>query len=100
MPSENGNGGMHKRVGWMVAADPSILEFMEAARDAQRNPAILRPATISDNIGYSAKHIGNRFREELVERGLVEKVDRGKYRLTEKGVKVVQGDILPEELED
>ena len=99
MASENGNGGMHKRVNWMVSADPSILEFLHSARDAYGDPAIQSPATIAKNTGFSADHIGNRLREELQEHGLVEQTERGYYRLTEKGDKLMSGEIRPQDLD-
>ena len=99
MAEENGNGSMHKRVDWMVSADPSILEFLHSARDAYGDPAIQSPATIAKNTGFSADHIGNRLREELQEHGLVEQTERGYYRLTEKGDRLMSGEIRPQDLD-
>ncbi len=95
---ENGNrNGMHRRVDWMVAADPEILRYLANARDAYGNPAEETPKTMGRNTGYSRKHCGNRARV-LVEHDLVEKTDRGVYRITERGEKAVEGEIPPEEL--
>lgn len=100
MASENGNGGMYKRVEWMVAADPSILEFLHSARDAYGDPAIQSPATVAKNTGFSADHIQNRLHGPLKEHGLVEQTSRGYYRLSEKGDKLMSGDVRPESLND
>lgn len=90
---------MHRQVEWLTAADVSILEFMHSARDTRGNPAILRPATISDNVGHARKYVGERCRH-LVDHGLAEQVDRGKYRLSSKGEKLMTGDIRPEDLDE
>lgn len=88
---------MHRRVGWMMAADPSILEYMAIAKDAYNNPAKQTPKTISLNTGYSRKHVGNRCRV-LADRGLLERIDRGVYRITDSGIAAVEKEIDPEDL--
>lgn len=88
---------MHRQVDWLTAADVTIMEFLHSARDTRGNPAILRPATISDNVGYARKYVGSRCRE-LVEHDLVEKVDDGKYRLSGRGEALMTGDLRPEDL--
>lgn len=100
MASDNGNGGMYKRVSWMVSADPSILEYLHSARDAYGEPSIQSPATIAQNTGFSADHIGNRLRGELQEYGLVEQTSRGYYRLTQRGDKLMSGELGPEDVEE
>lgn len=91
---------MHKRVDWMVGADPPILEFLHSARDAYGDPAIQSPGTIAQNTGFSADHIGNRLRNELMDHGLVERTSHGYYRLTEKGEDLMEGEIRPDSLND
>lgn len=99
MVDENGNGGMHKRVDWMVPAHPAILEFMDSARDAYGNPAYVTPQVIAWNTSYGRKHISREL-QTLIDKGLVEKEGRGKYRLAEKGVGLMSCELRPQELED
>jgi len=94
----NGNGGMHRRVEWMVPADSSILRFMDAVTDERGNPAIQTPKTISLNTGYSNKHVANRCRT-LADHGLLERVeDKAQYRITDKGHALLDGGIDPSDL--
>lgn len=88
---------MHRRIGWMVPADSAILRFLFVARDTAGRPSIQTPKTISANTGYSRKHVGNRCRH-LEDHHLLEKVDRGEYRLSELGESLVNGGIKPEDL--
>lgn len=88
---------MHEQVEWMTLADVTILEFLHAARDTRGNPAIQSPALISDNTGLSRKHVGNRCRH-LVDHDLVDKLERGRYRLSDTGEQLMKGRIKPREL--
>ena len=95
--SDNQSDEMHRQVDWLTAADVSILEFAHTARTPRGTPAILRPATIADNTGHARKYVGDRCRE-LADRDLVERVGRGKYRLADRGERLMTGDIRPDEL--
>ncbi len=99
MRSPNDQDGMHRRVSWMTPADVAILEFLNAARDARGNPSIQTPNTIAENTHYSSNHVGSRCRT-LADYDLVEKVDRGKYRLDDRGVSLLDGGISPSSLEE
>lgn len=83
----------------MVPADVAILEFLSNCRDLQGDFAIQTPTSISENVYYSNDHVGSRCRT-LVDRGLVEKTARGKYRLTKRGEAVVNRTVDPSELQD
>lgn len=100
MATGNSNGGMYNRVDWMVAADPSILDFLHSARDAYGDPAIQSPATVAKNTGFSSDHIQNRLHGELKEHGLVEQTGRGYYRLSPKGERLMNKEISPQELNE
>jgi len=88
---------VHRFVDWATPADPHLLEFLVNCRDRHGNYAILRPASISDNIPYSREHVGNRCRA-LAEHGILDRVGHGRYRLTELGGKVARGELSDEEL--
>lgn len=88
---------MHRRVAWLTQADVRILEFLDAARDVRGRPAIQSPAIIAANTGLSRNHVGNRCRH-LHDHGLLERLDRGRYRLSTTGEQLVSGNVRPEDL--
>lgn len=88
---------MHRQVDWLTQADVRILEFLHAARDVRGNPAIQSPALVAANTGLSRKHVGNRCRR-LVDRDLLERVDRGRYRLADRGEQLMAGQLSPRDL--
>ncbi|WP_199268304.1 hypothetical protein [Halorhabdus sp. CUG00001] len=62
---------------WLTDMDKEILEVLSSE-------LILTPAIIAENIGRSRKGVSNRL-NSLQAGELVEKVDRGKYRITSDG---------------
>lgn len=88
---------MHRDVEWLSRADVTILEFLHAARDVRGNPSIQRPTTISDNTGLARKYVGSRCRH-LADHDLVERLDRGKYRLSDRGEALMTGELRPADL--
>lgn len=60
---------------------------------------IYSPALIADNIPAERETV-SRAIGDLVELGLVEKVDRGKYRITEEGRAYLSGDLDASELSE
>lgn len=97
MPDSDNGNSMHREVEWMVPADTSILELLHAARDQRGRHLIWTPNTIGLNTGYSRKHTANRCLV-LTEHGLLERLDRGRYRLSDLGERVLDGEIEPSEL--
>jgi Mn-dependent DtxR family transcriptional regulator len=51
---------------------------------------VLTPAIIAYNIDYSRGEVNRRL-AELETHGLAEKVERGKYRLTDQGEQYIEG---------
>lgn len=92
------NRNMHKRVEWMVAADESILRLMTSATDDRGDHLDWAPRTIAWNTGYSSQHVGNRCRV-LSEKGLLKRIEHGRYTITHVGIGLVEGDISPSEIE-
>lgn len=88
---------MRRREDWMSPADVTILQFLYSARDAVGNPAIMSPAIIAANTHLSRKHVGNRCRH-LAGHDVVERVDRGRYRLTETGEQLVGARVGSDQL--
>jgi len=98
---------MRPRVPWMNEVDDSILEFFE---DLEVNKGIrvpLPPTAVWYNlveelgvVNRSADTISRRM-NTLAEQGLLEKVDenRGYYRITDKGLDYLHGDLDATELE-
>jgi predicted transcriptional regulator len=63
---------------WMSPADDRILEVCATA------DLVLTPSIIAYNIEYSREEINRRL-SELERHSLVERVERGKYRITDRG---------------
>jgi predicted transcriptional regulator len=61
----------------------SQYRILEALADAEIL-AVQTPSIIALNLDLSRQHV-SRSLSELVDRGLVEKVDTGKYRITSAG---------------
>ncbi|MFU1782592.1 MarR family transcriptional regulator [Haloarcula japonica] len=64
---------------WLTEMDKEIINVLGTN-------LILSPSIIAENIGRSREGVGNRL-NSLQAGGLVRKVDRGKYELTEEGYK-------------
>ncbi|MFB1066476.1 hypothetical protein [Natrinema sp. H-ect4] len=90
---------MYRDVPWLQPSDRYILEFMASARTARGDPAEVTPKVIGRNTTVSRKHAGARCRE-LTKRGLVERVDRGVYQLTDLGQEFVDGELDVDDLRD
>ena len=73
----NSADNMRKEADWMVPSDDTILELV-------REHGNLTPTAIGDLGGPSAGHARNRC-PKLAKYGLVERISRGLYRLTDEG---------------
>lgn len=80
------------RVSWMTQADDRILETL-----ADSN-LILSPRVLSANIDYSRHYLSTRL-GKLHDAGLVDRVDEGLYRITDRGQAYLQGDLDADDLE-
>lgn len=89
--------GMYLDVDWLQPSDRYILEFMTNCDSGYNGPAKLTPKVIGLNTTVSRKHAGARCRV-LADKGLVDKIDRGVYRITELGEQFVRGELEPEQL--
>ncbi|MEM4780598.1 MAG: winged-helix domain-containing protein [Halalkalicoccus sp.] len=63
---------------WMRPIDESIVEILA------ESDLVLTPAVVAYNIGYSREEVNRRL-SELETHGLVERVERSKYRITDDG---------------
>lgn len=77
-------GWIRRPAEWMTPMDDQILELFHSSE------LVLTPAIIAYNIDYSRGEV-NRHLVELQNHGLVEKVERGKYRMTRKGDRYLEG---------
>ena len=73
---------------WMMPIDDAILEVLSSSG------LILTPAVIAVNIDYSREEVNRRL-SRLETEGLVERVERGKYRLTDRGEQYLDGESEP-----
>ena len=71
---------------WMTPMDDAILELFHSS------DLVLTPAIIALNIDHSREEVNRRL-SALAEHGLVERVERGKYRLTELGERYLRGEL-------
>lgn len=69
---------------WMVPMDDEILELFHSI------DLVLTPSIIAYNTGYSREEVNRRL-GELTERGLMDRVERGKYRITPLGENYLAG---------
>lgn len=69
---------------WMTPMDDDILELFPSKE------LVMTPAIVADNLDYSRGEV-NRHLSRLAEHGLLERVDRGKYRLTDRGDTYLRG---------
>lgn len=70
---------------WMTPMDDDVLELFHSSH------LVLTPAIIAYNLEYSRGEV-NRHLTRLQEHGLVEKADRGKYRMTAEGERYLRGE--------
>lgn len=78
---------------WMVPMDDEILQLFHSSE------LILTPAIIAYNIGYSREEVNRRL-SELTERNLVERIERGKYRIAQYGEMYLKGTLHSELLKE
>lgn len=71
-------GSTRPREDWMRPIDDRILETYAASG------LVLTPAVVAYNIGHSREEVNRRL-SELERRSFVERVERGKYRLADRG---------------
>lgn len=76
----------------MTQADDRILETLS---DSELD---LSPKVLAANIDYTRHYISARLRE-LLEHGLVHKVEEGLYRISSKGEAYLTGELSAKELE-
>jgi DNA-binding transcriptional ArsR family regulator len=71
---------------WMVPMDDELLELFHSV------DLVLTPSIIAYNIDRSREEVNRRL-SELEEHGLVERVERGKYRITDLGERYLLGTL-------
>ena len=80
---------------WMTPMDDEVLAVFSGA------DLVLTPSVVAFNAGFSRKEVNRRLLE-LADHGLLEKVERGKYRLTRRGERYLRGELhsAPAAVED
>lgn len=74
---------------WMRPIDERILELFHSS------DLVLSPSIIAYNIDYSSKEVNRRL-STLTDHGFIERVERGKYRMTDIGELYLQGRLTVE----
>ncbi|OYR80253.1 MarR family transcriptional regulator [Halorubrum sp. E3] len=83
---------MRPRVEWMNQTDDRVLELLA------ESDLILTPAVIAKNLEYTRNWVSRRI-GRLEDAGLVEPVDSGYYRITDRGRAYLAGELDTEDLE-
>lgn len=83
---------MRRPADWMRPMDDRILEALQSCG------LVLSPSIIAFNIEKSREAVTRRL-AELTTHGLVERVERGKYRITDDGEQYLAGTLDVSELE-
>ena len=81
----------------LTRADHYILEFLDKV-DGVQTPKSIAP-NIGPPDGYNQKYVGQRCRQ-LDEWGLLERTDRGLYRITDRGRAYLAGRFDPSRLSE
>lgn len=71
---------------WMLPIDDAILQLFHTSE------LVLTPSIVAYNIEYSREEVNRRL-AELEERGYVERVERGKYRVTALGRQYIESPV-------
>lgn len=71
---------------WMTPMDDDILELFHST------DLVLTPSIIAYNTGYSREEVNRRL-GVLTDHGLMHRVERGKYRITERGEEYLTGGL-------
>lgn len=82
---------MRKRGEWMKPTDDQILEILGDSG------LVLTPQIIAFNAGFDRSHVNKRL-SEFVEKGLVRRVERGKYEITNEGRGYLSGEVDADKL--
>jgi predicted transcriptional regulator len=82
---------MRQRADWMTHMDDLVLEILRSSG------LVLSPSIIAFNLDASREAVNRRLKE-LTEYGLVERIERGKYRITRNGETYLDGDLDASEL--
>lgn len=84
---------MRQPADWMRPMDDRILEVLQTAG------ITLSPAIIAYNLDMSREAVNRRL-AGLAERGLVRKIERGRYEIDSSGEQYLDGNLDVEELEE
>ena len=82
---------MRQPADWMTPMDDRILEVLNAG-------LILSPTIIAYNIDKSREAVGRRL-SKLSEAGLIKRIERGRYEITERGRAYLTGELDASDLE-
>jgi repressor of nif and glnA expression len=82
----------------MQAGDLKFLEYLEQHEGEILGPAMVAKNTRKTDDGdYNRDYVWRRL-QDLVDAGLVDKVGRGEYTITDYGIEYLEGNVPPDEL--
>jgi Mn-dependent DtxR family transcriptional regulator len=80
---------MRPRIDWMTRSDDRTLKFLA------EKEIVASASVIAVNIDYNPSYLSRRCRK-LAAAGLLERVDKSNYGLTDLGERYLSGDVDPE----
>ena len=83
---------MRPRIDWMTRSDDRILEFLA------EKEIVASASVIAININYNPSYISRRCRK-LTAAGLLTRVEKSNYQLTDLGERYLSGEIDPDDVE-
>lgn len=83
---------MRPRIDWINQTDERILELLAESE------LVLTPTVLGENLGYDRSWVSERLKK-LRDHGLVVRIARGKYRISERGEAYLSGDLDANELQ-
>ena len=86
---------MVDRPEWMTPTDLFILTSFNESNVFR----VLGPTVIADNMDMTRAHVSKRI-SLLVDHGLLEQIEDGKYRITARGRAFLRGELEAGDLED
>lgn len=76
---------MRQRAEWMMPVDDKIMEYLQSEGTST-------PSRIGEGIGNDSNYVTQRC-SELTNRGLLQRIARGVYQLTDQGQAYLEGDL-------
>jgi len=83
----------------MQAGDLNFLEYLHRHEGEKLGPAMIaKNTTRTDGKSYNRSYVWRRL-QDLLAAGLIDKIERGEYQISDKGIEYLNGNISVDEIE-